>query len=176
MVVNGSKKVEQLYFDRIASTLPRKFGSGRAPTQRSTTVPFLTTIIIGMLITPYRCDNAGFSSTFTFATSSLSGYSCANRSTAGSVIRQGPHHGAQKSTRTGTRECNTSWSNVRSVMTFGTPVPDTLPLAPVLLCESVPWLLGEDAGAGMGFAPRPNRKRACFSRSPAAGLACRAAS
>src|SRR3990170_5571791 len=54
-----------------------------------------------MLMTSYVPDVCGFSSTLSLATRSLPEYSAAISSTIGEIIRQGPHHSAQKSTSTG---------------------------------------------------------------------------
>src|SRR5690242_18092422 len=54
-------------------------------------------------------------STSSLPTFSLPAYSLATTSIVGAIIRQGPHHSAQKSTRTGTSDRSTSWSNVESV-------------------------------------------------------------
>ena len=48
---------------------------------------------------------------------SFSPYSAASSSIRGAIMRQGPHHGAQKSTRTGTLDLSTFTSNVESVTT-----------------------------------------------------------
>jgi hypothetical protein len=55
------------------------------------------------------------SSTFTFTTLALPSYSLATSSSTGPTIRHGPHHGAQKSTRTGTSLLTTSSSKFASV-------------------------------------------------------------
>src|SRR5439155_1327278 len=46
-------------------------------------------------------------------------YSSASSSTIGATMRQGPHHGAQKSTRTGSWFFSTSWSHSASVTSAG---------------------------------------------------------
>src|SRR5690349_3146079 len=68
---------------------------------------------------PYLAAVFGFSSTLslTIFTLPLSA-PLASSSSAGAIMRQGPHHSAQKSTTTGLVDCNTSDSNVLS---------DTLP-------------------------------------------------
>src|SRR3954447_12294619 len=58
---------------------------------------------------------SGFSSTFSFTISILPACSAAISSSTGATRRQGPHHAAQKSTRTGFSACSTSFSNVASV-------------------------------------------------------------
>src|SRR4030095_17148956 len=50
----------------------------------------------------------------TFAIVSLPSYSLATSSSTGANILHGPHHSAQKSTRTGLPDCRTSLSNVAS--------------------------------------------------------------
>ena len=65
--------------------------------------------------TPKRSASALLSSTFTLATLTWPAYSRANASTAGSSALQGPHHGAQKSTSTGSSLAATSLSQFDSV-------------------------------------------------------------
>src|SRR5208282_5463629 len=57
----------------------------------------------------------GLSSVFIFPILILPRYSVASASTVGVIALQGPHQGAQKSTRTGTSEFSTSWSKEPSV-------------------------------------------------------------
>jgi hypothetical protein len=59
---------------------------------------------------------------FNFTAFNFPAYSSANWSIRGAIIRHGPHHGAQKSTRTGTSDFNTSCSNVWSFTTEVTPL------------------------------------------------------
>jgi hypothetical protein len=54
-----------------------------------------------MLCTAKRRDNAGAASTLTLTSLTRPAYSFASRSSAGLTMRHGPHHGAQRSTRTG---------------------------------------------------------------------------
>src|SRR5687767_8243883 len=65
--------------------------------------------------TLYFCGVPGFSSMLILAIVSLSLRSPAMSSSAGAIARQGPHHSAQKSTRTGLPAFNTSLSNDASV-------------------------------------------------------------
>src|SRR5580698_8130939 len=58
---------------------------------------------------------APFSSTFSLPTFTRPAYASAIASTVGVIMRQGPHHSAQKSTRTGASEFRTSLSQVASV-------------------------------------------------------------
>src|SRR5690349_7660747 len=61
----------------------------------------------------------GFSSTLSLAIFTLTSSSVAISSRAGAIIRQGPHHSAQKSTTTGSEEPSTSLSNDASVTVAG---------------------------------------------------------
>src|SRR3954466_8803073 len=58
---------------------------------------------------------AGFSSILSLATLILPCISVAISSSDGAIIRQGPHHSAQKSTTTGSLDFNSALSNVESV-------------------------------------------------------------
>src|SRR5512139_3362097 len=75
--------------------------------------------MVGMPCTPYFIAHSGFSSVFTFATSTLPAFSLAIFSNAGATILHGPHQGAQKSTITGTVDFNTVFSNAESVTCTG---------------------------------------------------------
>src|SRR5258706_13741164 len=55
---------------------------------------------------------------FTLATVTLPAMSLARSSRAGPIILQGPHHSAQKSTRTGSADFKTSVSKLASVTAF----------------------------------------------------------
>src|ERR1700757_2805579 len=74
---------------------------GIAPRTRSATSPFLNRMKDGMDVTWYFISTAEASSTLILATFSLPTYWFARSSTIGDTDRQGPHQGAQKSTRTG---------------------------------------------------------------------------
>src|SRR3954454_5991528 len=91
------------------------FCLGAAPTWREAIWPSLKIISVGIDWIPYFAAVLGFSSTFnlTIFTLPLS-EPAARSSSAGPIIRQGPHHSAQKSTTTGLVDCNTSESNVLS--------------------------------------------------------------
>src|SRR5258708_10763707 len=69
---------------------------------------------------PYFAAVCGFSSTLSLTIFTLAPSEPEISSSAGAIIRQGPHHSAQKSTTTGSVAFNTSDSNV---------VSDTLPTA-----------------------------------------------
>jgi len=80
----------------------------------------LKIISVGIDITPYLVAVAGFSSTLSLRILTLPFMAPAISSSAGAIIRQGPHHSAQKSTTTGSADLSTSDSKVES---------DTLPTA-----------------------------------------------
>src|SRR3954469_24017088 len=63
---------------------------------------------------PYFCATFGFSSTLSFTILTFSPSEPAISSSAGAIMRHGPHHSAQKSTTTGLADFRTSASNVAS--------------------------------------------------------------
>src|SRR4051812_50094174 len=70
---------------------------------------------------PYFAAVAGFSSTLSFTILTLPFIDPAISSSAGPIMRQGPHHSAQKSTTTGSAHFSTSFSKSESE-TFETPM------------------------------------------------------
>src|SRR5512133_1795670 len=80
----------------------------------STTRPPLKTSRVGIERMPYCWGTRWCSSTSILATFTLPLYCLASSSTAGATALQGPHHTAQKSTRTGMSLFRTSWSKVPS--------------------------------------------------------------
>src|SRR5215510_11226817 len=96
------------------------FCLGAAPICRAASCPFLKIISVGIDWIPYLVAVAGLSSTLSLTILTLSPSEPAISSSAGPIMRQGPHHSAQKSTTTGPVAFNTSDSNV---------VSDTLPTA-----------------------------------------------
>src|SRR5687768_4507491 len=72
-----------------------------------------------MLRMPYLAAVRGLSSVFSLRNSTLPSYSSASSSTIGATMRQGPHHGAQKSTSTGLSAWRTSSSQLVSVTSAG---------------------------------------------------------
>src|SRR5215475_3998850 len=86
------------------------------------------------------------SSTLILATFSLPAYWLARSSTMGATERQGPHQGAQKSTRTGVSLFKISPSNEASVTVFtlGLSPMESLPpvakYAPRGACDSRPMI------------------------------------
>src|SRR5882757_7488849 len=74
---------------------------------------------VGIPRTPYFIGVCGFSSMLTLATVTLPAMSVASSSKKGPIILQGPHHSAQKSTRTGPLARSTSASKLLSVTAIG---------------------------------------------------------
>src|ERR1700733_864461 len=99
------------------------FCFGAAPTWREAISPPLKIIKVGIDITPYFDAVFGLSSTFSLTILTLSPMAPAISSSAGAIMRHGPHHSAQKSTTTGPCALSTSASK---------SVSETLPTAIVL--------------------------------------------
>lgn len=74
---------------------------GAAPTWRAVSDPLPMATRMGIPWTPNFALVAGAWSTFTRTSLHLPANSAANYSRRGPTVRQGPHHGAQKSTMTG---------------------------------------------------------------------------
>src|ERR1700756_2363277 len=96
---------------------------GAAPTWREAISPPLKIIRVGIDITPYFDAVFGLSSTLSFTILTLSPIAPEISSSAGAIMRHGPHHSAQKSTTTGPVALNTSVSKSAS---------ETLPTAIVV--------------------------------------------
>src|SRR5499427_3793845 len=90
------------------------FAFGAAPTWREAISPPLKIIRVGIDMTPYFEAVFGLSSTFSFTILTLSPIAPAISSSAGAIMRQGPHHSAQKSTTTGPVALSTSASKLAS--------------------------------------------------------------
>src|ERR1700687_4343569 len=90
------------------------FCFGAAPTWREAISPPLKIISVGIDITPYFEAVFGLSSTFSFTILTLSPIVPEISSSAGAIMRQGPHHSAQKSTTTGPIALSTSASKSAS--------------------------------------------------------------
>src|SRR5450755_2860655 len=84
---------------------------------RSTGSPALNRIRLGMLDTSYLPAMFGDSSVLSLTTFKRPFMSLATLSTMGATILHGPHHGAQKSTRTGVGDCRT-WAVKSASPTF----------------------------------------------------------
>src|ERR1700739_2783992 len=90
------------------------FCFGAAPTWREAISPPLKIIKVGIDITPYFEAVFGLSSTFSFTILTLSPIAPEISASAGAIMRQGPHHSAQKSTTTGPVALSTSASKSAS--------------------------------------------------------------
>src|SRR6202158_2426992 len=90
------------------------FCFGAAPTWREAISPPLKIIRVGIDITPYFEAVFGLSSTLSFTILTLSPIAPEISSSAGAIMRQGPHHSAQKSTTTGPIALSTSASKSAS--------------------------------------------------------------
>src|SRR5688572_1995753 len=85
--------------------------------------PFLNRIIVGIDRTPYLTVVEGFSSTLSLTIFTLPASSEESSSRTGAIARQGPHHSAQKSTRTGSLEDRTSSPKSASETCFVIELP-----------------------------------------------------
>jgi hypothetical protein len=94
---------------------------GTAPITASFFSPLTKIMIVGMLRIPYWVAIEGLSSVFNLKHLSFPAYCFDSSSITGWIIRQGPHHGAQNSTRTGPSALRTSDCHVASV-TVGTEI------------------------------------------------------
>src|ERR1700729_2653294 len=108
------------------------FCFGAAPTWREAISPPLKIIRVGIDITPYFEAVFGLSSTLSFTILTFSPIAPAISSSAGAIMRQGPHHSAQKSTTTGPSALSTWASKSAS---------ETLPTA-----MGIPRSVGERGG------------------------------
>src|SRR3546814_20890663 len=90
--------------------------------------------------TPYLAGASGFSSILSLATVTLPSSSSLIYSSAGAIIRQGPHHSAQKSTSTGSEAPSTSVWNEASVT--------------VLVVMMISWSFETDVGCGRRWNKR----------------------
>src|ERR1700722_7949126 len=114
-IVQGRRNPRQMA-DSIHSLI---LDLGSAPTLVAATWPPAKIIMVGMPRTPYLVGTWGFSSILILAMVTLSPSSLANSSSAGAIMRQGPHHSAQKSTRTGILASRTSAWNEASETLMG---------------------------------------------------------
>ena len=94
-------------------------GADTAPVSSATGAAALNSFMAGIERIAKRRASCGFSSTFTFATLTRPQRCCATAFRTGSIDRQGPHHGAQKSTSTGMGEDSTASAKLESVTTTG---------------------------------------------------------
>src|SRR5579883_1017375 len=92
------------------------FCFGAAPIWLDASCPFLNSIRVGIDMMPYFAAVPGFSSTLSLTILTLPLSELEISSSAGAIMRQGPHHSAQKSTTTGSLALSTSASKVASVV------------------------------------------------------------
>src|SRR5688572_28585033 len=85
-------------------------GAGRAPIVRPISLPPANSDIVGIDRILKRPARSCSSSVFTLTTTSRPASLEATRAISGATARHGPHHGAQKSTSTGTGDAFTSAS------------------------------------------------------------------
>src|ERR1700684_896064 len=111
------KGVSPLLGERQTEALIQRCNSlfGPAPVLVATCLPPLNTIKVGMDRMPSCCAIFGFSSTLNLAIFTLPCISIAISSSAGAIMRQGPHHSAQKCTHTGSLDSMTSVAQLASV-------------------------------------------------------------
>lgn len=93
--------------------------SWTAPMTASFFSPPLKIMTVGILRMPYLVAIEGLTSVLTLKHLSFPAYSLANLSMTGWIMRHGPHHGAQNSTKTGESDASTRDCQVDSV-TAGT--------------------------------------------------------
>src|SRR5574341_2590811 len=93
-----------------------------APTCCAIISPLLNIASVGILNMLYFDASSPLSSTLTLTKFTLPEYSPASSSTTGPTILQGPHHTAQKSTKTGSGDCITSVCHVFVFTAFAVPI------------------------------------------------------
>src|SRR6266404_2364345 len=116
---------------------------------------------VGMPRTPYFIGVSGFSSILILATVTLPAILAAISSRVGAMLLHGPHHSAQKSTRTGPGARSTSASNELSVTLVGF-IGFSL-----TRCRGAPTLTTARVRQRLGYARKP---RQGVHRSRSAGL------
>ena len=87
---------------RCLSKNSRTLPSGKAPMKPSAGLPSLSKTQVGMLRMPKACESCCSSSELIFTNLKRPAYSTSSFSKMGPKDLHGPHHGAQKSTNTGT--------------------------------------------------------------------------
>src|ERR1019366_2649122 len=110
--MNGIKPARQV---ATRSRLAVKSRLLFAPTICSATCPLLTSRSVGMARMPYSAARDCCSSMLTLPILILPSYSSASSSSSGAIILHGPHHSAQKSTRTGVCDCRTCCAKLSCV-------------------------------------------------------------
>src|SRR3954452_20597061 len=96
--------------------------AGRAPAVRPRSLPPLNTAIVGMDRIPNRSPSSGIASVFALRIRYFPLLADATRASSGATMRDGPHHGAQKSTTTGRSEAAIAASNAAALgVSIGSP-------------------------------------------------------
>src|SRR6202023_1689749 len=143
---------EPRYADVVIHCASRCFVA--APVWRDASSPFLKIISVGIDMIPYFWVLAGFSSTLSLTIFTLPSSVPAISSSAGAIMRQGPHHSAQKSTTTGPVAFNTSDSKVASE-TLSTAMGNT---SLFLVGGSAPRMGGRSYGRARTASRRLHRE------------------
>src|SRR3954452_15525945 len=143
---------------------------GSAPILVAATWPPLNSIIVGMPRTPYLRGICGFSSILTLETVTLPAMSVASSSRNGAIILQGPHHSAQKSTRTGSLARNTISSKLLSLTAVGFMAKPSRKLPVTLVGErrnrrQGKWRASSAGLIGIRRGPSVHRKAHSIGRS-----------
>lgn len=99
----------------------RRRDAGMTPDVRAVSTPRWRTTKVG-IDWMRNCEaSSGSASVLTLVTTASPAVSRASCSTSGATLRQGPHHGAQKSTNTGTLDFRTKEANTSAVLISTTP-------------------------------------------------------
>src|SRR5512135_3899927 len=106
-------------------------------------------ITVGIDMIPRRIGVDGFSSMSIFTTLTLSPSSPLICSTMGAIMRHGPHHVAQKSTRTGTLDFRTELSNSTSVTAWMSDIYEAFSVLESDLPSVLPSDLLSDFGSDL---------------------------
>src|SRR5262245_46315771 len=91
------------------------WAAGIAPAVRAASLPPSKIAIVGIERMRKRSPSSGRASVLTFTTTNRPAFDAATFASSGATIRQGPHHGAQKSTTTGSPALRTSASNTATL-------------------------------------------------------------
>ena len=93
---------------RLAFSFRSRSSLRAKPTEEPFTWPFLKYSRAGMLLMPKDEASSGARSTFSLTILTFPAYFSESSCITGASIRQGPHHSAKKSTRTGSSDWRTS--------------------------------------------------------------------
>ena len=107
IVGDGRSALERHWIVAVAA-------AGTAPARRAATRPSRRTMSVGIACTSKRFATRGDSSTLTFTSLTRPVRSLATWARAGLTMRHGPHHGAHRSTTTGSGAASATSANVSS--------------------------------------------------------------